>query len=39
MQSKIQVTLTQVELELKLSCDNNIGMVEHGCSIGLVWFC
>ena len=32
------VTPTQFELEMKLGCDNNIGLVEYGCSIGLVWF-
>ena len=37
MQSKIQVTPTQVEVELSFGCDNNICLVEYGCSIGLVW--
>ena len=32
-----QVTPTQVELCLKSGCDNNIGLVEYGCSIVLVW--
>ena len=42
MQSKIQVTQTQVELELKLGCDNNIGLDMFGCSFSwillMVWF-
>ena len=38
MQSKIQVTPTQVEVELSLGCNNNKCSVEYGCSIGLVWF-
>ena len=37
MQSKIQVRSTQVELEMKLGCDNNIGLVGYNCSIGSVW--
>ena len=42
MQSKIQVTPTQVEFELKLGCDNNIGLDMLGCSFCcvslMVWF-
>ena len=42
MQSKIQVTPTQVEFELKLGCDNNIGLDMFGCSLCwillMVWF-
>ena len=42
MQSKIQVTPTQVELELKLGCDNNIGLDMFGCLFSrvllMVWF-
>ena len=38
MHSKIQVTPTQVELELKLGCDNNIGLDTYGCSFSWVWF-
>ena len=37
MHSKIQVTPTQVELELKLGCDNNIGLDRYGCSFSWVW--
>ena len=42
VQSKIQVTPTQVELELKLGCDNNISLDMFGCSFSwillMVWF-
>ena len=42
MQNKIQVTPTQVELELKLGCDNNIGLNMFGCYFCcvslMVWF-
>ena len=42
MKGKIQVTPTQVELELKLGCDNNISLDMFGWSFSwtlwMVWF-
>ena len=42
VKSKIQVTPTQVELELKLGCDNNISLDLFGCSFSYIswmgWF-